>query len=362
MFRNPFNMNFCVAVSVLVGMTMGVPVHAASSPAALEFTAEQEMPAEVYQGDRERLHFTVRNVADHSITIDRIFPRKGGGSGSATPGTLAPGSVGKIELDLTFPEALGAGQVNFLVKTNNPDKPTEMLGVSYFVQSAFSPELRLFDFGNLHTGQRARSTLEVSTRLVPELKLEKVISKPDWLDVEIKPSASGSGQSKRVVATTTSLPPVGIVNSEVVLKSNLDRDRPLRIPVLLRAFSKYAIAPLPLSLGGVDEGMDKHSKLRITRFGKGDVLIDSVETGSPALRAERVSCGSGCVDLMLTFDSMKARGGLQTVLKVSFKDDTQPLLVPIDALVVPIGVKSIELGDLDTLTVRGKTEMLEPSP
>ena len=180
----------------------------------------------------------------------------------------------------------------------------------------------------------------MSTRLVPELKLEKVISKPDWLDVEIKPSASGSGQSKRVVATTTSLPPVGIVNSEVVLKSNLDRDRPLRIPVLLRAFSKYAIAPLPLSLGGVDEGMDKHSKLRITRFGKGDVLIDPA-TGLPILNQ---------------------RGGLRTVLKVSFKDDTQPLLVPIDALVVPIGVKSIELGDLDTLTVRGKTEMLEPSP
>ena len=64
---------------------------------------------------------------------------------------------------------------------------------------------------------------------------------------------------------------------------------------------------------------------------------------------------------MLTFDSMKARGGLRTVLKISFKDDTQPLLVPIDALVVPIGVKSIELGDLDTLTVRGTTEMLEPN-
>lgn len=360
MFRKPVNMNLCAAVSILVGITLGVPAHAASSPAALEFTPGQEMPVEVYQGDRERLHFTVRNVAEHSITIDRIFPRKGGGSGSAIPSSLAPGAVGKIELDFTFPDALGAGQVNFLVKTNNPDKPTELLGVGYFVQSAFSPELRLFDFGSLHTGQRARSTLEVTSRLVPELKLEKVISKPDWLDVEIKPSASGSSQTKRVVATITSLPPVGIVNSEVVLKSNLDHERPLRIPVLLRAFDKYAVDPIPLSLGGVDEGMDKHGKLRITRHGEGDVLIDSVETGSPALRTERVSCGSGCVDLMLTFDSMKARGGLRTVLKISFKDDTQPLLVPIDALVVPIGVKSIELGDLDTLTVRGKTEMLEP--
>lgn len=355
-----FRMHFQLLISLLVTMTLGAAAHAAPKvPDALEFTPRQAMPVEVYQGDSAQLRFEVRNVTNRSITIDQVFPRRGNGSGVAKPNTLAPGAKGEIELELTFPEALGAGQVNFLVKTDHPGKPTEKLGVGYFVQSAFVPELRLLDFGSLHTGQRARSTIEVSSRLVPELRLDQVVSKPDWLQVEVMPSASGSGQTRKIVATTTGLPPVGITTSEILLKSNVDDGRLLRVPVVLRSFSKYGIEPIPLSLGGVPEGMDKRSQLRIKKFDGGDVQVDNVDTGSPALWAEQVSCGSGCVDLMLTFDSMKARGGLRTLLKVGFKDETQPLVVPIDALVVPIGVKSIELGDLDTLTVRGKTELLE---
>ena len=313
-------------------------------PAALVFTPEQAMPVEVYRGDTRTLRFEVRNTSSRTISVSKVFPRKGKGGGTVEPGSLAPGAKGLVTIEATFPEALGEGQVNYLVKTDNPDKETELLEVNYFVQSAYEPDLMLLDLGDIHPGQRVRSTLEVETRLAPELRFDKVLSKPDWLNVEVKPSAGGSDQSRMVVATTTGQPPIGLNTTEIVLESNLASDRVLHIPVVVRSFSKYGISPFPLTFGGVPEGQDKERTLRVRKFDGGKVQIKHIETGSPALRVKQVECGKACVDLKLDFDSMKARGGLRIALTISFVDDDVSLAVPIDALVVPIGVKSIELG------------------
>jgi hypothetical protein len=151
------------------------------------------------------------------------------------------------------------------------------------------------------------------------------------------------------------MPGYGLTTGEVVLESNVREHGQLRLPVVIRGFGKYRISPFPVSLGGVPEGQDRKTTLRINRIGEGEVRIKRIDPGSPALKTETKPCGAGCVDLAVSFDSMRARRSLRAVLKVHFEDDEVVLQVPIDALVVPIGVDIIDLGNLDDITVRSKT-------
>jgi hypothetical protein len=323
---------------------------------SLSFTALQPSPVEVYRGESRQLEYEFINNSDRTLKIESVFPRKGKGRGEAKPPSLKPGEKGKIVLDYTFPEAIGRGQVNFLVKTDSPDLRTQVIAVPYFVQAGFDPELVVIDFGDLRAGQRLRSTLKVSSRLVADLKLERVISGPEWMEVNFVKVEEP--QSVEIVATTTGTPPFGLNVEELLIETNVAEVPRLRIPVVINTFSKYRITPFPVTLGAVNEGLDKKTTLRIQRWEKGDVRIRNIETGSPALKASTAPCGEGCMDLTVNFDSMRARAGLKTLMTVHFEDDEVPLRVPIDALVVPIGVKVKDLGDLDTVTVKSRTTIV----
>ena len=57
--------------------------------------------------------------------------------------------------------------------------------------------------------------------------------------------------------------------------------------------------------------------------------------------------------------SMKARRGLRTFITIQFADDEFDLKVPIDGVVVPVGVKVSDMGNLDEVTVKSKTVEVE---
>ncbi|WP_423928505.1 hypothetical protein [Dokdonella sp.] len=324
----------------------------------MRITPTHALPVEIYRGVASQLIYDVVNEGTDPITISSVFPRKGEGSGRADPQTLAPGGKGRIILEYKFPEALGRDQVNFLVKAGAEKSNVGVIRIPYFVQAAYGPEFAVLDFGTMLPGQKLQTKLDFDTRLVNELKFTKVVSKPDWLDISFVSPESGSSQAVGVVATTNKLPEFGLNVGEVILESNVEEDSQLRIPVIVRAFSKYTVSPIPVSLGGVPEGQDSKVNLRVNRVGGGGVRIKKINSGSSALKIETSDCGNGCVDLDVMFDSMRARRGLRAVINVQFEDDEVDLQIPIDALVVPIGVKVTDLGDLDEVTVRSTTTIL----
>ena len=329
----------------------------------LEFTSLQPLPVETYRNTSKRLEFSVRNVSAETIRIHSIFPRKGKGSGEAIPPVLEAGATGRIVLDYTFPDSLGKNLVNFLVKTDarGPEKTIPM-PVSYFILSAYEPEYPVIDFGEVYPGLKLQSSIQIGTHDVPTLKIQRIVSKPDWVDLVLASTDSGSQQGTKIVATMKQLPPFGVASDEIVLMTNVVDEPEIRIPVIARVFSKYRAAPIPVSLGGVHDGEDKHASVRINRIGAGEVRIAGIKAGHRSLATKTTPCGSGCVDVDITFDSIQSRRGLRSSLQIDFEDDDVPLIIQVDALVVPVGVAISELGNLEDITVKSTTRILGEQP
>lgn len=357
---SPKGMRVLLVALVVLGSVVAATRLGAAEPAPLVIEPLQPMPFETWRGVAGRLDFQVVNTSEKKVEIRSIFPRKGKGSGVAKPAVLEPGATGRIELTYEFPEAIGLGTVNFLVKTDDAGLSTLVIRLPYFVQSAYEPDLSVLDFGDVFLDERKKTVLEISSRDVDRLVFTGVVSKPEWLDVSFEEAPSKDPQSVAVVASMNRAPALGISTGEVVLESNVGNDPRLRIPVVMRGFSKYSASPLPLTFGGVLEGESKAAVLELKRrTGAEPVKIERVAIASDALDASIAHCGPGCAQVKFTFESIKAKRGLRGHVEVFFEDDPEPLTVPVDAIVLPNGVGVSDLGDFSAITVKSKTSDLE---
>lgn len=234
------------------------PKHARFEPAVVSSTVQQT--------------YRIENTSTHAVAIKSWKAISGAGQIRNLPDSLAAGEARNIEVDVPLERGPGTQGFRFALFTDEADVERYRFTLSGFAFSLISPENPSLNFGNRAVAPGTRQDIELSARESTPLKLTRVLSKPDWIDVEI----DGTTLRARTRATTT----LGIQAGTVRVATNLKEQPWVDIPV--RAILSGALTPSVYAVGfkPVEVGQRIHADIDITYSGSrkfSDLVANSPE-------------------------------------------------------------------------------------
>lgn len=230
--------------------------------------------------------------------------------------------------------------------------------VRFFAFSVLDDPTPMFKFGVVRLDEKLPSaTATLSSREVKDFRIEKVLSKPDWLDVSI------GKDGRTVTARVLPAAPWGPVNAEYVkLKINAPQQSQAWIGIEFNGLGKVAANSNPYALGLMRTGENHEALIRVaSRNGKalklGALHLDGIVgkvSAQPCIPA-----AADCQLIKLNVSDDQRQGRVQGVLRVELPDYKKEL--PID-LVGMLLSPDVKIHQMDELMAQSGAARSEAAP
>lgn len=296
---------------------------------------------EVYQFSELEHTFRLVNHDLQPVRVLAVEALSTGGRVVAAPQVLAAGATAEIRVFQAVGNRLGETSFRFLLRTDHPSAAERKLALSVFVQSAYDPEQRAVDFGDVVRGQEATQIVELASRETrgSTLSLVGLAGAPTWLTARaLEPLTADQGL--RVALTLTAEAPQGVLTGAVQLRTSLAH-QPLH-DVRFRASVFGRIVPSPthvdfswLHLGGVAE-----RKVYLRARDQQPFDVTAIDPGHPSLQVTEAACDdqdASCRLLQLRLVP-EASGSIGGTLRIMLPGD-DPLAIHWAALAVLPGTE-----------------------
>ena len=299
-------------------------------------------PVETYQFNRVFRTITVRNGSNESVEITGHAPAFGHGD---FPVLIEPHTEGQVRLSFDTADRLGRHLQPYDVFTSSADTPVLRYTWPLFIQSAYSPELPIVDFGGVSRLAGGVAFADVTTYLSEDYSFLARQNLPPALSLVDDAPTSGLPQKRRLTFELNRSAPLGQIQETIYVRTDL-AVQPV-LPVMVRARVYESVVPVPqvLSFGAVSVGQPVVQRLELLGVEGTRPEVLEVESAEGISIAGTYDCGSSCSGLAIALDTGRARA-YTGELRISMVGDSELLAVPFHALVVKEGVKVRDLGTL----------------
>ena len=301
------------------------------TPPGLVIEAPRADFPDAFQHSTVRHTFGFENRSTKTVVVEESFGLKPGASVVCHPARVPLGGRGTIEVSQDVQDALGAASFRFALVTDEPGVSRYRMSLAGFVLSAYTPEVPLLDFGRVARGTAAERSVELSSREVDRLEVQRVEGAPDFLELDTTRRAGLAGEALVVRARLRERAPLGLSTGRVVLWTNAPTQPRLEVHYAVQAFADVEPDTHPLSFQLVRMGEPKTIDVRlVSRSGRAFEVKEVLDTlGVVDVASEPCGGGTGpspCVLLHATahvLGPLTLQGSL--LVKVSGEADVLPL-------------------------------------
>lgn len=301
---------------------------ATSEPGPVRIENHHVVVGELAPGDQRTVVFSVENRSDSDIRVLDLTADDEGLVLHSDDCVIGPGETGRVSAFVTAGRDVGPwwARGRIRVRWTGPDggeiDAEHPLAVSGFVNSAYDTEGLTLDFGVFDPATGHTRELRVASREVSRLAV-RGFDAPAPFAVEIE----GAPDDPQAATIRISLPPGlndGAVDSEIVVRTNVERQHEVRVACSGHAYRDVVPSPLPVRFRRSEGAIVGTFELRSRHAGPLSVTeIRSEPPGMVLLGRDDCSRPSpSCVSVEVSPRRMRPLAGEGTIT-VRFEDGSR---------------------------------------
>jgi hypothetical protein len=267
----------------------------------------------LHNDDSKPLHVELRT---HAATIEPTaldIPAKG----SATA---------RVHVDI----GNASGRVERTVRVHSDRAADATIWVRGFAMNVLDNPLAEIQLGSVAIAKPGETTVAVDSHDVANFRVEKVLSKPEGIDVAIE----SSGRAIRVGVAADA--PLGVIDGDVKLAINAPHQREAWLRVYADVHGEIAIESTPYWFGTVAPGSAEGALIPLKSTSGAPFRIGAVKLGMVEGTTSVVACepaASGCLAIRVVFGAKQPRGATRATLDVELPDQHRRMHLRIWGLV-----------------------------
>ena len=301
-------------------------------PGALVFAEPRHAVFDdAYQHALVEHRFVVSNAGEAPVIIEDAVALKGEAGLEMERSTLAPGESTTITVRQRLGDALGRVAFRYALITDEPGVSRYRFSLSGFVQSAFDPERPTLDFGRVIQGQEARAQVELFSREVDRMQLERMPQGPAYLALQSE-RRGVEDEGLALLARLLPLAPLGLLWGELALETNVAHQPKLVVTFRAEVFGDVVPSQHPIAFGLVRSGVRVRKQLKLESRSGTPFRVVSVQDDAGLLDVSFSPCGTTsapdttCWSLELsTLIESPARFGGRLLVGVAGANEPVPL-------------------------------------
>lgn len=289
----------------------------------------------VMQGTQVVHDFTLRNVGDAPLEIDKVQPSCGCTAVASVTDVIEPGA--EVQLRSTFDTS---GFYGYKVKTirvfsNDPTQASTVLSLRGTVQRDVEVSPPRVYFGAVDKGRSPTKSLTLTRAAGSKIQIGEVTSHSDKLTVSVEELKAGG---KKVSVTLSDQLPVGTFRSRLSVKTSSDKNPVITVPVFAKIQGDLRLTPLDVSFGLHEGPLESALEEEVLLENHGDVPVSvtGVSSDSPLVSATVAELEKGKRYQILVQVAAQAQGTVRAVLTIETDHpdrDQQQLNLPVYGIV-----------------------------
>lgn len=291
----------------------------AAAPPASQLVISPCDAGEHYQFETVTCPIELKNIGNKAIRISESEARKPWDSIEPAEVVVSPHSTAYLTASVALQDSIGYTRRSFRFVTDEPGQAFRGSNVTAFVLSTLDDRAPTVDFGtvDLHGAMPSRS-IKLGSREVRDFKILEILSKPNFVDVEITDSGKGIQASLRADA------PWGVLHHEKIkLRVTGSSQREAWINVDGDLHGDVVPDSNPLSLGLMRTGNKNRFLIRLTSPTGKNFRLGSIELDGLNAKTTERACQpkkDGCVMIELAVSDKQPLGRVEGIVKVGLPD------------------------------------------
>lgn len=278
---------------------------------------------EHYQYTTVGCSFELRNTGDTAISVSQGSAKTPGDSIDLDRIVVRPRSSSYINVKVALGSSIGATQRTFVFRSDEPGMEQRGSTVFAYVTSILDDATPTLSFGDVKfTSGSLAKTIELTSREVPDFRIEELVSIPDYVDVLIGPD------SRSLRATFKENAPWGRHADGILVRTNADKQKLVRVQVDVNVLGAVLPDSNPYSLGLMRTNERNEFLIRLTsptstNFQVGDITLSGLQGEAELTQCQPAT--AGCRLVKLVVKPAQATGRIEGVMSVSLPEYKQTL-------------------------------------
>lgn len=278
-----------------------------------------------YQFSSAECSIELKNSGDSPIEISDAKPKNPSDSISPASVSVPPKGVVYLKAKVNVGSNEGLSRFYFSFRTSESDKYTRGAEIKGFVYNVLDQSRPEMDFGIMDYRSREKQQVHLTSKENPNFKLVDVVSKPDFLDVEVHP------ESGTVSARLNSKVPLGVLPNEKI-HVRIAGTEQTQVAIGLKGSIRGDVLPSadPYHFGVVRSNAPGHALIKLSGKDGKEIKIKSVSIDGFLGKAKAVKClppKPDCAMVEVEIGKDNRKGQIGGALNVDFVDLDKPLRV-----------------------------------
>ncbi|MCH9647642.1 MAG: hypothetical protein K0U98_05340 [Deltaproteobacteria bacterium] len=342
-----------LAWGLALGMATGL-VLAGPASAELIFDASGfQVIGEPYQHTVFHHEFPFTNRGEELVKVREIVDIRGTAEIRVEPREIPPGGSGRFIVQQPL-DLLGSSHYRYALITDEADVERYRLTLSAFIQSAYSPENILVDFGFIDPREETLARLELFSREVEALRILRAESPPvagPRLAGSERIGIAGEGVDQALVWPKGTAQ--GTHGGSLVLETNVEHQPRIVISYRANVFGRVVPSEHPIDLGLGLAGDPVEKVVTLTSRDRTAIEMERIEIPDGEVRSSLGACPGREQDLSCRRLTLEALSSVPKVLgnelQIFLSGEETPLPLRYQARIVAAGtrIKRIEISNTE---------------
>ncbi len=318
------------------------PAPRAGPPGKVVFEETEHEFGTLLKGEKREHVFRFRNEGDGPLRVGPIQSACECAALLLRGKDLPPGGRGEIGITLTTEVLEGRMAKSVFVSTDDPEKPTVQLVISFEVLAPFRVDPIALDFGTLGPGEKAARHVTIRHWKGEPFRIQDLSGPPPPFALSEEPVAgAAAGNARRVTLSVTAPWQGGTMAGSVLVKPEpAPTEAPIRIPFRAEFRPLLHVRPSYLRLGRLRADETPVETVRVSSPDDRPLAVTGVEVkpaGRVVVDVEPEIAGRAFVlkVRVLPVEGGAPPGMFQGELRISTDRTSEPIAVPFEGYVLP---------------------------
>ena len=236
----------------------------------------------VVEGTSVRHVFSIQNVGNGELQIQRVVPSCGCTASAASVDRVAPGKTADVTVDFDTSGFAGEKVKAVRVYTNDAERPVTMLTLRGTVQPLVTVTPDRLALGELAQGSPVERDIEVQVRAGSGLKVGKIQAFSPTLSVNSFVVKDGKASAKVKFSADV---PLGEFRDRIVVTLDGKTPRSVNVPIFAVVTGDLKLTPPTVSFGLLEGEGDLVRTVRLQHRGSSPLGVPEVRSSHAGVRA-----------------------------------------------------------------------------
>lgn len=260
--------------------------------------------------------FSIKNVGDADLTIQRVSASCGCTAAALSSMTIKPGGSEKVSVAFNTLGFFGSKTKSVYIVSNSIDKPEAVIRIRGVIDRGVIVEPVRIDFGSIAPSEgdaplRREVSVQINASQKREIKSVRTFSK--YLEVSQLREHKGKFLFSVSLLSTV---PRGEFRERVIIQFKDAKHSSINIPIVAFVQKDLRLNPAIVSFGIIEGSDPIERRVVLENRSQKPIEIERISSSHPAVSVKEKGEKNGDIVLVLTLDPTKTSGDLKGVIDV----------------------------------------------